>query len=83
MQINKIIFNFMNVIILGILFNLFQKKLGIDLNSIFPQDLIEKIPINLVDNQNALYFIIFLIVTTLISLNKTRKENEEDMKKVE
>ena len=73
----------MNVIILGILFNLFQKKLGIDLNSIFPQDLIEKIPINLVDNQNALYFIIFLILTTLITLNKTRKENEEDMKKVE
>ena len=64
-------------------FNLIQKKLGIDLNSIFPQDLIEKIPINLVDNQNALYFIIFLILTTLITLNKTRKENEEDMKKVE
>lgn len=83
LQFNKIILNFIYVIILGVLFNLSQKKLGIDLTFILPQDLLDKIPIDLKTNQNVIYFIIALIITTLITLNTVKKENEEAIKKVE
>ena len=83
LQINKIIYNFMYIIILGVLFNLVNKRLNIDLSIIFPPDLLDKIPIDLKSNQNVVYFTIFLIVNTFRGLNKARKENEEAIKKVE
>ena len=82
LQLNKIILDFILVLILGIIFNLLKKKLNIDLNVIIPLEIKNFLPINLEENQNAIYYIVYLLISSLQNLYSVKKENQEELKKM-